>query len=158
MASNRWVRIAVFNQVMLLAYLEIVEWINLFPWNDIRGGNGQPVLDVVLGLVMIGLISVTVLRWRWGMILAVLLYSFWMVLQIISWWVPYVRGASPGWQAVYARFFAHTTQIFPARGDHLPPDACHTVLQLLLLATIASTLVAALKPTVRRVAPTVAQV
>ena len=41
------------SQVSVLVYLELTEWIDLFPWNDIRQGNGQAGLDVVLGVLIV---------------------------------------------------------------------------------------------------------
>jgi hypothetical protein len=64
----------------------------------------------------------------------------WMVLQVRSWWVPYFRGYSPQRLRVYQQFFGQTYRFkfLPATGDHLPPDAMHVVLQLLLLVVLIS--------------------
>lgn len=141
---------ALVSQVLLLVYYQVVEWINLFPWNEIRGGNGQETLDCVVGAIMLTLIILTWLRIRWGMMLAVLLYSVLLWLQITSWWLPYVRGASPSWQRVYGKFFGHTTKFLLTYGDHLAPDACHVVLQVLVIAAITTTLLAIYRPNDKR--------
>jgi|GEM_PF-2756901 len=41
-------RFAVASQLTAAAYLQAVEWIDLFPWNDLSKGNMQERLDVVL--------------------------------------------------------------------------------------------------------------
>lgn len=52
-------------------------------------------------------------------------------MQLISW--------------VYARAFAESTPILPRWGNHLPPDAAHFVLQVLLLSTVATGAMAVLR-------------
>jgi hypothetical protein len=47
--------------------MEVVEWVNLYQWNDVRRGNGQEQLDIVLGLLMLLAIAATQRRWRPGM-------------------------------------------------------------------------------------------
>jgi hypothetical protein len=44
-ASNRAAAVSV---ALLGGYLQLVEWVDLLPWNDIRRGNGQESLDLVL--------------------------------------------------------------------------------------------------------------
>jgi len=127
------------SQIALLAYFQVIEWISLFPWNDIRHGNGQAGLDYAIGAVMLGSIVATARRWRVAVAIATGLYAIWIWLQIETWWVGYLVGASPGWKRTYARFFSQTVQVLPRVGDHLPPDACHLVLQLMVLAVLATT-------------------
>ncbi len=134
-----WTRWSIVSQIGLLVYLELIEWVNLFPWNDVRGGNGQGKLDIAIGIVMLAAIWATARRVRFVMALATMLYSFWLWLQIDSWWISYVRGASPEWQRVYERYFSKTVHILPAAGNRLPPDACHLVLQILIVLALVTT-------------------
>jgi hypothetical protein len=136
------VRASAASQLLLLVYLEVVEWVPLFPWNDIRRGNGQEGLDVALGILMAAAIFATARRWRFGMVGAVGLYTLWLGLQITTFWTAYIGGASPGWQRIYAANFAATVQWLPRWGTHLPPDANHFVLQLVLLVAFVTTAVA----------------
>lgn len=129
-------------QTVLLVYLQVIEWVDLFPWNDVRRGNGQEVLDVVLGAVMIAAMAATYRRWRIGMALAVVVYAAWLLLQVTTFWLPYLNGASEAWQRIHARNFAETVQWLPTWENHLPPDACHIVLQLLLVGALISTAMA----------------
>ncbi len=41
-------RRAAMAVLALGAYLEAMEWISLYPWNNIRGGNGQETLDYII--------------------------------------------------------------------------------------------------------------
>ncbi len=46
---NRSTRMTLFSQGILFLYYQVIEWVNLFPWNDIRRGNGQASLDLIMG-------------------------------------------------------------------------------------------------------------
>ena len=135
-------KLSLISQIVLLIYIEVIEWVNLFPWNEIRRGNGQAGLDIAIGAVMIAAIIATLLRLRIVMVIAAALYSIWLWLQIDTWWVGYFTGASPTWKRTYARFFSQTVQILPRDADHLPPDACHFVLQVLIVVALATTVFA----------------
>jgi hypothetical protein len=139
MFANSAVRWALVSQIAVLIYYQIIERVNLFPWNEIRGGNGQETLDWIVGGVLLVLILVTYFRIWWAMIAAFVLYGLWLWLQIDSWWLPYFKGASPGWTKTYAKFFSQTTNFLPTRGNHLAPDACHVILQLLIAIVLITT-------------------
>ncbi|MCL6600992.1 MAG: hypothetical protein K6T81_19990 [Alicyclobacillus macrosporangiidus] len=63
----------VIPQIILPIYFQIVEWVPLYPWNDLADGNSQQPL------------------WQriWSLRIAVALYGIWFVLQVANWWVPY---------------------------------------------------------------------
>jgi hypothetical protein len=130
---------SIVSQILLLVYLEAIEWINMFPWNDIRRGNGQEVLDIALGLLMVGALVATYRRWRPGMVAAVALYAAWLALQVTTFWIPYFAGASQRWQRIHAANFSQTIQWLPRWRTHLPPDASHFLLQILLVVTVVAT-------------------
>lgn len=46
------------------------------------------------------------------------------------------------WKRIYAANFAPCVQLLPRWGDHLPPDGCHLVLQLLLAGALITTALA----------------
>lgn len=126
-------------------YLEAMEWIDLYPWNNIRGGNGQETLDYILA----GIFAVlAILLWRGGRIAALIALAFvalWGWLQISTWWIPYFAGASADWKKTYAQWFAECTQLLPATPDRLPPDANHLVLQALVLIAFVACALAAVR-------------
>jgi hypothetical protein len=135
-------RVAFASQACLLVYLQLIEWTDLYPWNDIRRGNGQEALDVAIGVCMLGFLAATWRRWWPGMLLATLGYAAWLSLQLTTFWMPYALGASPQWQRIHAAHFSQTTQWLPRWDDHLPPDASHFVLQLLLVVALLATAIA----------------
>jgi hypothetical protein len=134
--NHRLPNAAITSQLLLLVYLEIVEWVDLFPWNDVRRGNGQEALDIVLGTVMIAALVATSRRWRLGVLFSVVFYATWLGLQVTTFWIPYAFGASERWTKIYAGNFSQTIQWLPRIRNHLPPDANHFVLQLLLIAAL----------------------
>ena len=133
--STRVITIAVVCQLLAAAYLQLVEWVDLFPWNDLSKGNQQEVLDVVL-LGSQALVAFWFAR-RWLVLMVVgwAAYAYWLYLQIVSWWQPYLFGGrtvGPHW------YFARTLKILPAIEGRPTPDANHMLLQLLLVAVLVS--------------------
>jgi hypothetical protein len=126
------------------AYLQVVEWIDLGPWNHFVGGsNGQERADLLIGVLTVLLVAAL---WRGGRIAtfgAVAATAAWGALQIATWWVPYFQGASPAWQRTYTRWFAPNLQVLPADATHLPPDANHLLLHILVAAAFCLALSAA---------------
>ncbi|MDE1986862.1 MAG: hypothetical protein KGJ53_00575 [Alphaproteobacteria bacterium] len=86
---------AAIGVLALGVYIEAMEWIDLYPWNNIRGGNGQEMLDYIIAGVVVALAA---WLWRGGRIPALVsaaLTGAWTWLQISTWWLPYIEGATP---------------------------------------------------------------
>ena len=146
-------RRAALALLVLGLYLEIVEWIDLFPWNDVRRGNGQEGLDVALALLFLLMAWGLRRRWRGIPTASALLLALWLGLQIWTFWLPYLGGASDRWIRIHHRWFAQTVQWLPAWPRHPPPDANHFVLQLLFASAFALSLHAALSTASARRTP-----
>lgn len=125
-------------------YLQLVEWVDLGPWNSfVAGSNGQAQADILFAVLSVVLVAAL---WRGGRAAelgAVTATGAWAVLQIATWWIPYIQGASPAWQHTYATWFAENVQLLPGDATHLPPDANHVVLQVLIAAAFTLSLCAA---------------
>ncbi|MGD9720203.1 MAG: hypothetical protein AB7O59_07780 [Pirellulales bacterium] len=136
MSSRAWhpaTWAAVASQLAATVYLQIVEWIDLFPWNNVAQGNQQELLDVVLLVAQLLIASWFVRQRLWLMCAGWLSYAIWLYLQFDSWWKPYLLGGrtvGPNW------YFAHTYKFLPQIGDRPTPDANHVMLQLLLVAVL----------------------
>jgi len=120
-------------QLLCAAYLQFIEWVPVFPWNDLAQGNGQEALDGILVVVQLGIAAGFAYRRRWAMALGLALYAGWLGLQVDSWWRPYLFGGrtvGPGW------YFARTYKFLPAIDDRPTPDAAHVVLQVSLVLVI----------------------
>jgi hypothetical protein len=126
-------------QVALLIYFQLHEWIHLPPWNDDSPGNSQARIDVALGVVQTGIIVGVAAESIVAMAIGVAVYAGWMALQVIGWWIPYLRGASEGHLRYYAKHWAGTWRFLPPIGDHPIPNAAHVVLQVLVLTSLATT-------------------
>jgi hypothetical protein len=127
------VRFAVATQLLCLAYLQFIEWVPVFPWNDLSHGNAQEVLDIVLVTAQVGVAVAFAMRRRPAMAAGVAGYLAWFLLQLDSWWRPYLVGGrivGPRW------YFARTYKFLPQIGQRPTPDAAHIVLQILLLLVI----------------------
>lgn len=148
-SGTRQARHALAWQIGLAAYMQLICWVPLGRWNyqpccptgieQLRRGTLSPgdAIETVAFVLPLVLFWVGSRRdWRWATWLAVLMTTVWLGLQLWSWWPPYLFGASDQWARVYERAFAHSTPILPRWGDHLPPDAMHFVLQVLLVGCV----------------------
>lgn len=134
-----WIYVSVATQVTLLIYLQLHEWIHLPPWNGRQADHAQGRVDVILGLVQAGLIAGAIAEWIPAIALAVAVYAGWLALQVLGWWVPYLRGASEGHMRFYEEHWTGTWRFLPRIGDHPVPNAAHVILQTLIIASLGST-------------------
>ena len=152
-------RSALAWQIALATYMQLVSWLPLGRWNyqpccptgleQLRLGTltAGDAAGVAAFLIPAALFAIGARRhWRWAMGLAVAAVTVWLVLQLATWWPPYLFGATERWAQVYERAFAHSTSILPRWGAHLPPDAMHLVLQLLLAGTVISGTISLTRP------------
>ena len=130
---------AVVWQLVTAAYLQAVEWIPMYPWNDLSKGNMQETMDFGILAAQL-LIGYWFIRGRPGlMCTGWTAYGIWFFMQVDNWWKPYLFGGrtvGPNW------YFAHTYKFLPQVGDRPTPDANHIVLQLLLVGVLLSSGVA----------------
>lgn len=136
--SMNWIIASVAAQFALLIYLQVHEWIHLPRWNGGKD-NSQGRLDVILGVVQIGFIVGVAIEWMPAMALALVVYAAWLALQLVGWWIPYLRGASEAHLRYYERHWAGTWRFLPAIGDHPVPNAAHVILQALIVASLGTT-------------------
>lgn len=136
-----WTIVSIAAQTSLLAYFQIHEWVHVPRWNDELPGNPQARLDVILGVVQAGLIIGTALESIPAMAVGVCVYTGWLALQVVGWWIPYVRGASDGHMRFYQNHWARTWRFLPPIGDHPVPNTAHVGLQALILASLMITIV-----------------
>lgn len=134
-ATGSTTRAAVAFQLVTAGYLQLVEWVSLYPWNDLSKGNMQEKMDFAILAVQLLVAFWFARRNLWLMCVGWTAYAVWLGLQIDSWWRPYLlggRAVGPNW------YFAHTYKFLPQIADRPTPDANHIVLQSLLVAVLAS--------------------
>jgi hypothetical protein len=127
------VKAACAAQLVCAGYLQLIEWVPLFPWNDLAHGNGQERLDVILAVVQVAIAFGFWMSSRVAMGVGLAAYAGWLYLQIESWWRPYLFGGrtvGPRW------YFARTYKFLPQIDSRPTPDAAHVVLQILLVAVL----------------------
>jgi hypothetical protein len=134
--------------VLLFLYYNIDRWTPLGNWNGQHYWpvqNDQVSLDIFVGVVLLAAIISFRANFRSGMILGTALLGLWVYFHLQSWWVPYFRGVtSPRAIAFHAQFLAHT-QVLPKFGNHFPPDAEHTFIDLFVFSAFFFCLVATLQ-------------
>ncbi len=62
--------------------------------------------------------------------------ALWMLMQVQSWWLPYITGHAKPWQIAYAR--GVTTKVLPSFGTHVAPDGMHFVISVLIVASLGT--------------------
>lgn len=144
-------RLALGWQMILAAYMQFISWVPLGRWNyqpccapgleqlhrgTLTAGDALGALAFLLPVVIFWIGARR--DWPWAMTLSLVSLGIWLGLQLWTWWPPYLFGASERWSGVYARAFAESTPILPRWGNHLPPDAAHFVLQVLLLGSVTT--------------------
>jgi hypothetical protein len=142
----KWLRASLMIQVILAAYFQLVLWFPLGSWNDQPGkrlitlvGEGQAL--AVLGFALAMLLPVLLFalgiwkRWLGLIWLGLIGYGAWAVLQIQSWWIPWIFGADE--RALNNQtFLQRTYKILPSSLGHPAPDAMHFVLDVLLFSAV----------------------
>jgi hypothetical protein len=135
--------------VSLSAYLWLIASIPLGNWNRQRGGTlltailaGQPIDSGDIGMLVFVTLPAVLFWFAYrrlslgATISALIVDVVWLVLQIQSWWIPYILGTRAKWQLEYAK--GPTTKVLPSFGNHVAPDGMHFVISLLLIAALVT--------------------
>ena len=159
---KRLLKYSLFIQLILALYFQLIFWVRLGNLN--AQPNFTPVYKLLiegnlsiedLGFLILFIIPVLVFsigytkNKYWLMILSMIFYLVWLILQLTTWWVPYILGASDNWYEVYSRTFSNANKILPGWGRHLAPDTMHLIIQVLLLIIIYLFVKASLKHLLR---------
>jgi hypothetical protein len=151
--KTKWLRVSIIAQVTLVLYFQVVQWVPLGRWNY-QPGFDPLVIQIIHGHIDIqdvGMVGCFILPvfvfwfalWRgltWIMWVGLLGYLGWLTMEIQTWWIAYIFGASDTWMSVYQRVFSRSVQLLPSFGRHLAPDGMHLVLHMLLATVVLSTL------------------
>ncbi|HYK91913.1 MAG TPA: hypothetical protein VE398_24315 [Acidobacteriota bacterium] len=151
----RWLKASLVIQIILAAYFQAIIWFPLGSWNDQPGkrliqivgeGGALQALGFALALLLPVLLFAVafVRRWLWMMWVALIGYGVWALMQIQSWWLPWIFGANV--RALRNQeFLKRTYKIFPASFTNPAPDGMHFVLGLLLFSVVATMAVGLLR-------------
>lgn len=133
-----WIRLAIAPPLLLFAYQLVLDWVNLFPWNDLAAKSARTrALEFVLNYSPLLLIAYAFWRpSRVSELYGLLGSVAYLLGHLNAWWRPYLLGATPREQAEYQAQFARTHKFLPARRDHPVPDAAHIGVGLLCLLLV----------------------
>jgi hypothetical protein len=138
---------ACWSLVLLFLYYQVDRWTPLGNWNGEHFWpvhNDQFSLDIIVGLVLLAALISFRANFGAGMVLGTALLGLWVYFHLQSWWLPYFRGVtSPRAIAFHEQFLAHT-QVLPRFGNHFPPDAEHTFIDLFVFPAFLFCFVATL--------------
>ena len=141
------IKVSLWLHCTLTGYLWLIDLIPLGNWNYQKGDylltaliKGKGIESGDVGL-LIFITMPAVLFWVgykkrnvWFCLTALLVDAIWLVMQILSWWVPYIAGTNKTWQIEYAK--RPTTKILPSFRNHIAPDAMHFVIHVLLVSAM----------------------
>jgi hypothetical protein len=138
--------IAVLVPLLWLGWLALIDWVPLFPLNDLRADNvrerrvaalaNYPVPVLIAAGVAVGQ--------GWSLLAALALSALCVVGHVVSWWLPYFGLGTAGQRETYAREYARTWKVLPTAGHAVVIDVQHLVVGALTLAMLGTTLAATL--------------
>ena len=132
--------VAIFSQLGLHSYWLVTEWVDLFPWNDIKSAKREDQIKGTIfhttttSLAVLGfLFQIRVLMGA-----ALVWFVIMLAVEIGNWWVPYLFGMHPAevTREIYTKQFSRTYRFLPPIKNHNVVDAQHVVVCLLTLATV----------------------
>jgi hypothetical protein len=144
----RWLKLSLAIQIILAVYFQVIVWFPLGSWNDLPGkrliahlqeGQASAELGFVLAMLIPVLLFALAIwkQWVWLIWVGLIGYGIWAVLEIQSWWIPWIFGADQ--RALNnQKFLQRTYKIFPSSIEHPAPDGMHFVLNLLLFSAVVT--------------------
>jgi hypothetical protein len=127
-----WVTAAMIVPLAFILYLFVMDWIDLYPWNDVTTIPRQRKLwlSLINAIPLLYISLAFKLRHPGLMVIALIIVFFYMIVHIISWWIPYFFGSSEARRLEHERLFSETVTILPRIKDHPTPNVGHMVLGL----------------------------
>jgi hypothetical protein len=126
--------------LLLLIYHQITTWFPLFPWNDIDNLSRKDILlEAGTNGLLMGTGFVCLLHANTGFYhyYPLIYYPFLLSGEFFQWWLPFLSGSFSKSKVNfdYEKRYSRTTKFIPQKSGTRTPDANHTVLHLLTLAT-----------------------
>ncbi len=136
-----WTATATIAPLTLVFYFFIVDWINLFPWNNVSAMTLQEkLLNSLANSMPLLFVSVAFLKHdRELMLGALVIVLLYVILHIISRWIPYFFGASEEQCQEHQRMFGKTITILPPIKNNPIPNVGHMIAGIYILILLVST-------------------
>ena len=129
---------ALLSQILLLLYNQLISTVNLFPFNHIHAHDSEDfyiqnvVATTFLGLAPFGFFfQIPIL-----MVFGTGLIAVHLVLELVTWWVPYLSKPTIAWSQTYNRIYKPTLVLLPGKEKKTVPNTEHVVLHGLALLTL----------------------
>jgi len=125
-----WVTAATFAPLLMLGYQLVIDWVPLFPWNDIEKKTvRERILETLINYSPLLLIAFAFTQPKgFGWYVALGGCGFYLFGHFMAWWKGYFWGANEKELAEYRHRFSRTYKFLPAIADHPIPDAEHVVI------------------------------
>ncbi len=104
-----------------------------------RPKTGSSMWNINLVFTALWIIAISLLLFgrTSGVIFTLVLSILWLIAQVRAHWIPYLLGAPHDYQREYQKLFQNTVSILPRMTKRgVIPDLYHTIIGLLLIATI----------------------
>lgn len=137
-----WYIVSIITPLLLTIYLVIIDFVDLYPFNDVSKHTANDrKLEVLLNypLPLIAALG----NWygaTWSKSIAIFIGVLFLLGNIISWWVPYFFGCSEKQREHYEESFAQTIKILPPIKDHPIPNAEHMPVALFIIVWLISSI------------------
>ncbi|NOV03639.1 hypothetical protein [Paenibacillus planticolens] len=123
--------------LLFLLYQVIIDFMNLFPFNDVQARDKKLRKFEVFGnyppLIIIAIFFYNEGVWAWiGYSMTMII----MVMHLFSWWIPYFTGYPTSVRKDYEKYFKRTYKFLPPIKDHIVPDAEHVGVGIILVTTV----------------------
>ena len=133
-----WITAAIIAPLACILYLLVMDWINLYPWNNVAVASRRQKIWLSL-ITYTPLLYVSLafrLRHPGLMIAALVIVVFYTLWHIASWWLPYFFGTSESRCQEHERMFGRIVTILPRIKNHPTPTVGHMVVGLYLVVML----------------------
>lgn len=123
--------------LVFLLYQIIIDFVDLFPFNDVHVRDKRLRKFEVLGnyppLLIISACFYFGGKAAW---FGLGMTSIIMIMHLFAWWFPYFFGFPKSVRSDYEKYFARTLKILPPIKNHIVPDVEHIGVGVILTITL----------------------
>lgn len=129
--------LAIFVPIVLVIYLLITDFCDLFPYNDVSQHTSSVRKGELINYIL-PLISALCSWYQLNLVPFVIALLF-LFGNMYFWWIPYFFGCSPQRKEIMEKHFGRTIKILPPIKDHPIPNLEHMPVALLILVWLIAT-------------------
>jgi len=134
---------AITLAIFLLVYHQVTTWLPLFPWNDVETySRKELILEAGMNGLLMGTGVLCLLSGNSGFIhwYPLIYYPILLAGECVDRWIPYFSPTFANARKIwdYEAHFSRTLKLIPHQPGKRTPDANHTVLHLMTIATVVA--------------------